>query len=335
VNLPFGIGADCSRQELVERIDEWLCSDSMKRLVGLFSHGWEPQFAPTASFYDSLLEFVDDRWNSRGVVTTERYATKYKEVPPHLQDEVGVLAHDLGLMVPSVPSYDRYDAVVVPGSQLWSMVMRVGYMCELRRIGILSDWYVGLGSQRSLNSGEIDALERLSLSGIDEHTLMRSIVEKVFSGAIAFDDRDFREDRTSPSVDLQVVFDDTMTAGVISVLNTPNVNGKRPTTGDTFRTWLKRLDDLATIERVLVITQPLYLYQQGAVAIEVLGLENGLDVEVVGASDLEYIAGFACPVFPAAQILQEVNGSVKRLVALRARLVNIEPLSVASESGSD
>ncbi len=302
----------------------------MKRLAGLFLRGWRPQFAPTESFYESFVDFVDDRWNSRGIVTTERYATKYKEVPAHLHDEVRTLAQDLGLTSPSAPHHDHYDAVIAPGSQLWPMVMRVGYMNELRNLGVSSDRYVGLGSGRPLYSGELDALSQLTLSGTDEYSLMVTIIEKIFSRIATLGDRDLQQSNAASSINFPATFHDTATTCLISVVNTENVNGKRPTTMDTFESWLKCVGDLTSLRRVLVITQPLYLYQQGAVAIEVLGLNNGLDVEVVGASDREYLPGFESPRPPTAQILQEVNGSVKRLVALRRRLVNDGPFGAGS-----
>lgn len=317
----FGFTQGASRQQLIEQIDEWLCGEAMKHLVRLFSGGWHPNFVPEPVFYDSLVRFVDERWNSRGVVTTERYATNYGEVPIHLQSEVIGAARDMGLMNSLPPSASNYDAILAPGTQLWSMIMRIGHMRELQLHKVTADRYVGLGSHRPLTEEEVADADTFGLDGSDEYSLMCSIFGAVFGDAITGNVRTDRVSGSTTFVDSRTDFRTRAGLPEFFALSTSNANGKRPTTFDTLRGWAAETRTFPEIRRVLFVTQPLYVYQQGAVAIEVLGLENGLDVEVVGAQEREYLPGFRFPDWSAARILQEVNGSVKRLVSLRARLI--------------
>lgn len=316
----FAFKAHSSPQLLIDEIDAWLCSEPLRQLVRLFSSGRDLHFVPEPEFYESLVNFVDDHWNSRGVVTTERYATKYRAVPPHLHDAVKEAARELGIVDSLLPGAANYDAIIVPGTQLRSMVMRVGHLKELRRYGVTSDRYFGLGSHRDLTDEELADAAVFGLNGFDEYSLMCSIFSAVFESLNTVA-RMERASTLSPFVDSRTDFKSRRRHLAFSVLSASNANGKRPTTFDTLRAWAAEFPVTPEIKRVLFVTQPLYVYQQGAVAIEILGLENGLDVDVVGAPEREYLPGFSFPDWSVPRILQEVNGSVKRLVSLRASLM--------------
>ncbi|MCW5945392.1 MAG: hypothetical protein KIT06_06420, partial [Cryobacterium sp.] len=61
---------------------------------------------------------------------------------------------------------------------------------------------------------------------------------------------------------------------------------------------------------VLVITTPVYVPYQGAVAVEVFGIESGMSVETVAVSGTANDLGPLTQVFLAQHVLQELRSAI-------------------------
>jgi hypothetical protein len=72
---------------------------------------------------------------------------------------------------------------------------------------------------------------------------------------------------------------------------------------------------------VLVVTTSAYVPYQGAVAVEVLGIDHGIAVETVAVSAAAIDLGDLTQVFTPTRKLQEIRSGIHGMRSLRAKLV--------------
>ena len=106
---------------------------------------------------------------------------------------------------------------------------------------------------------------------------------------------------------------------MVGVLATPSSEGnRRANTADTLRFWARR--HAASTGSVLLVTTPVYVPYQNAVAVEVLGLEQGLSVETVAVSAAASDLGADTQIFAASHKLQELRSAIHGMRDLRKAL---------------
>ena len=105
----------------------------------------------------------------------------------------------------------------------------------------------------------------------------------------------------------------------VSVLAAPSSDAsRRANTADTLWFWAQR--HAAGTRSVLLVTTPVYVPYQNAVAVEVLGLRHGLSVETVAVSPAASDLGADTQEFLSSHKLQELRSAIQGMRGLRAAL---------------
>src|SRR5690606_793163 len=135
---------------------------------------------------------------------------------------------------------------------------------------------------RQFAGDESELADRLGVTGTDEFDAMRAGMEQAFGPlgepAILDDPAESRHASWR-----EESWDRAGTRLRVLAAPSSEPRMRRANTADTFRFWAGRHG--ASARSILVITTPVYVPYQGAVAIEVLGLESGLAVETVAVSE--------------------------------------------------
>lgn len=95
---------------------------------------------------------------------------------------------------------------------------------------------------------------------------------------------------------------------------------RRANTIDTFLHWAERRDP-ARVDSVLIVTTPIYVPYQNAVAVEALGVGHGIAVDTVGVSASANDLGQHSQEFRAQHHLQELRSAIRAMRMLLAALI--------------
>ena len=104
-----------------------------------------------------------------------------------------------------------------------------------------------------------------------------------------------------------------------SVIAAPSSDprSRRANTADTFRFWARRAQH---VRKVLVVTTPVYVPYQAAIAVQTLGVEHAIAVETVGVTASASFLGYLTQPFTAQHHLQELRSAILAMRSLRAAL---------------
>jgi hypothetical protein len=264
---------------------------------------------------DDLDAFAAAHWDFRA--GGERNLARVPHFSPRREAVIEAATAALGLDSDAGPSRRSYDAVLMTGGMVRAAVVKPRYVRSLVDAGLRARRVVFLGAFRPFGGDETAVAARLGISGADEFDAMVSGVDAAF-GPLG-----------EPSVNGSAHENPHLSwrelawrhAGpAVSVLAAPSSDAShRANTGDTLRFWAGR--HAAGTRSVLLVTTPVYVPYQNAVAVEILGLKHGLSVETVAVSAAASDLGADTQVFASSHKLQELRSAIRGMRGLRAALM--------------
>lgn len=288
-------------------IDAWARSRATTRLAESFG---EP--LSSADRLDDLERLSAAHWDFRG--GRERNLAVDAALSPAQESLVAEVAPELGLADREVPAHDRYDAVVMTGGMVRAGIVKPRHVRMLVDHGLRTPKVVFLGGFRAFAGDEIPLARALGVRGDDEFAAMEAGLRRVFPaqsephtrGSAAEHPWASWSERTwrSGEHDIEVV---------AAPSSEPLV--RRANTADTYRAWAASHPEVSSI---LLVTTPVYVPYQAAVAVEVLGLGCGIAVETVGVSAAANDLGEHTQPFRAQHHLQELRSAIRGMISLRA-----------------
>lgn len=265
---------------------------------------------------DALDAFAAANWDFRsGRERNLAVAPEFSVAQLAARDEATAA---LGLDGTPPPSRAHYDAVVMTGGMVRAGIVKPRYLRELADAGLGWDEGVFLGAFRPFGGDELELAPRLGVVGDDEVDAMVAGMRQAFAlGGVPNADSSGGGSGPDGWRDLAWESGGRTMRVVAAPSSEPAV--RRANTADTYRFWAGRATEVSS---VLVITTPVYVPYQGAVAIEILGLEFGRSVETVAVSESASDLGADTQLFLPAHRLQELRSAVHGMRRLRRRLVS-------------
>jgi len=183
------------------------------------------------------------------------------------------------------------------------------HVAALIKAGLRVRDIVFLGGIRPFSGDEFVLAEQLGVSGADETSAMIAGMERSF-GPLG-----------EPVIEYGRGWE-RYRWGHFSVVTASSTQaGRRANSADTFRFWGAGREQ----QRLLVVTTPIYVPYQGAVAVEVLGLGFGHSVETVATGVAANDLGEHTQKFLAAHHLQELRSAILAMLSLRAVAIAVTP----------
>ena len=308
--LPTWTGRGGDRARTVADIDRWSSSPALSRVVSASGgRSWLVPAVDGAKHLEELAAFAD-QWDGRS--GRERDQAEPVETDPELTAQLADAAVPLGLAEREVPCRRDVDAVVMTGGMVRAQFVKPRAVDELLRGGLTTTEVVFLGGFRAFSTQEHDLAARLGSRATDEFMSMQEGIQRVF-GPFG-DGTDIASGGTGHADWRTVTW--RRDAHRFSVVAAPSSDPlrRRAHTADTFRFWASRAD---AVKRVLVVTTPVYVPYQAAVAVEVLGVEYGMAVETVGVAASASDLGELTQVFRPQHQLQELRSALRAMRSLR------------------
>ncbi|HRQ00921.1 MAG TPA: hypothetical protein PK781_10770 [Terrimesophilobacter sp.] len=323
----FGAGADsradlgASRAELVQAIDEWAVAVAASGVPASF--GWRCTAATGEGLLAQLEELGSMYWDFRS--GRERNLARHPELSPEQVEAITSSAHDLGLDGTEPPSRPHYDAVLMTGGMVRAGIVKPRFVRELVDSDVSFGEVVFVGAFRPFAGDEVRLARELGVAGSssqggDEWDAMVTGLERAFpptSPPVLVEHTG--ENRNASWRDLSWLSGQQVVRAVAAPSSDPRM--RRADTADTFRFWAGRAG--ASAGSVLVVTTPVYVPYQAAVAVRTLGLESGLSVQTVAVSEAANDLGELTQVFEPRHRLQELLAAVRGVRALRNDLVAV------------
>lgn len=318
--LPTWTGAADDAERTCAVIDAWAGSQAIAGLVDAFGDSTAGRRG--AELLDWLDRFSATHWDFRG--GAERNLARLVALPHGVERLVMDAAPVLGQAGPYVPRTRTYDTVLMTGGMIRAEIVKPRYARELLESGTGARTVVFLGGFRAFAGDEIELAPLFDVHGDNEFEAMVRGMELAFGlhgdPVITGSGPGSGPDAGRGNGDWRVC--EWATDGpTLRVVAAPSSDPgrRRANTADTYRFWAERVR--SSDERsVLVATTPIYVPYQGAGAVEALGVEHGLAVETVGASESASDLGEHSQVFLAQNYLQEIRSAIRALRSLRTRL---------------
>ncbi|MEO7147662.1 MAG: hypothetical protein ABIX09_07220, partial [Terrimesophilobacter sp.] len=209
--------------------------------------------------------------------------------------------------------------VLMTGGMVRAGIVKPRFLRELELGGITFSEAVFLGGFREFAGDEAGLARELGVDGDNEVDAMAFGMRQAFGPLPTSDIVEFRSDGVAASWRDESW---NVPGRRLRVVAAPSSEPqrRRANTADTFRFWAVR-HGKAT-DRVLIITTPIYVPYQAAVAVEVLGLEFGHQVETVAVSAAASNLGEHSQKFLPHHQLQELRSAVSGFHSLRQKLVS-------------
>jgi hypothetical protein len=312
-DLPRWSGGAAGPARCIAAIDDWVA-----RLLGCGIVEAFGTAAPRASGA-AALEFLDDfsarNWDFRA--GRERNLAEEPLLTPEQVAAVRAAVGPLGLDGTPAPRRARYDSVLMTGGMVRAGIVKPRYLRELSDAGLGFDEAVFLGAFRPFAGDEARVAKLLGVGGSDEVDAMAAGLEQAFGPLQEPVVREYSGGSRNASWR-----EESWDVGgrMLRVIAAPSSDPltRRANTADTFRFWAASRKP--TPGSVLVITTPVYVPYQGAIAVEVLGLEFGLEVETVATSASANDLGELSQEFAPHHQLQELRSAIVGLRSLRSKL---------------
>lgn len=312
--LPVWTGAADDAVRVRAAIDGWAGSSALRRIVEAF--GGSTAERRGAELLEWLDRFSGEHWDFRG--GAERNLAPVVALSPGVERLVLDAAPVLGLAGPYPLGRAGYDTVLMTGGMIRAEIVKPRFARELLASGVGAKNVVFLGGFRVFAGDELDLAPIFGVEGDNEFDAMLSGMELAFG---PLGDPVVSESGAGRGNGDWRACEWAVDGLVLRVVAAPSSDPsrRRANTADTYRFWADRVR--APGERsVLVVTTPIYVPYQGAGAVEILGLEHGLAVETVGASESASDLGEHSQVFLAQNHLQEIRSAIRALRSLRTRL---------------
>lgn len=315
LELPSWSASPGDAARVLECIDAWCGSSALAAVVAVFGAslpglGGEGRLA-------WLDDFAANHWDFRQ--GRERDSISRSGLTATQTDIVFAHAHDLGLAGRETPIRRRYDTVMMTGGMVRAGIVKPRFVAELLGDGLECDHILFLGGFRPFSPDEAALAQELGVRADDEFGAMLFGLEQTF-GPLGEPEELYQAGNTPHSSWRQLSWH-RANLPRLSVLAAPSSDpvNRRANSADTYRFWASERRTAAE-RSVLQVTTPIYVPYQSAVAVSILGLDNGLVVETVGTSatagDLE---AFSQP-FLAKHHLQELRAAIAAMLDLRHRV---------------
>ncbi|WP_394768366.1 hypothetical protein [Lacisediminihabitans sp.] len=314
LELPSWRCAPGDRARALAAIDSWAGSAALAELVAAF--GGSTAALRGARLLDYLETFAAEHWDFRA--GRERNLAEEVALTPEQDALILARASALGLAGRENPSLSRYDTVLMTGGMVRAGIVKPRFVAELLDGGLEVGHVVFLGGFRAFAGDEHALATALGVRGSDEFAAMVGGMELAFG---PLGEPEVEERMTdNPHLSWRELSWSTPRAR-LSVIAAPSADpSRRANSADTYRFWARERRS-ASEHSVLLVTTPVYVPYQGAAAVEVLGLENGLAVETVGVSaSASDLGEFSQPFLPQHH-LQELRAAVGAMRSLRGRLL--------------
>lgn len=298
------------------RIDTWLGVLFDSGIISSFG-GDESQWRGlgTEECLAQVERFASDHWDFRG--GRERNLAADATLTPTQRQLIQSAGRKLGLLGTASPTRNYYDAVVMTGGMVRAGIVKPRFLRELEAAGLGWGKAAFLGASRQFKGDEVGLAHELQIDGANETDAMTVGMQRAFG--LGEPDRELSGGAGFGSWLVR-----SWDAGQreFSVVAAPSSEPelRRANTADTFRYWAG--GEGAATESVLVITTPVYVPYQGAVAVEIFGIETGMSVETVAVSESANDLGSLTQVFLPQHVLQELRSAVHALSGLYKKLQN-------------
>jgi hypothetical protein len=304
-------GARGSVRQAIDEIDNWTSSDAMARLVAAF--GGKPA-GHGPDLLASLAEFSAEHWDFRH--GAERNLGVTPEFSTAQIDETELACRALGLASQDPPSRTNYDTVLMTGGMVRAGIVKPRFVRELLNGGLDATSIVFVGAFRPFGGDESVTAAALGVSGDNEVDAMVAGMTAAF-GPLGRPEvvESLADNPFLSSRQLSWLRGDVTLRVVAAPSSHP---ARRANTADTFRFWAEHHS--IREQSVLVVTTPIYVPYQGAVAVDVLGLGHGLTVETVAVSAAASDLGELSQEFRTEHKLQELRSAIRGIEVLRDKL---------------
>jgi hypothetical protein len=307
--------------DYISAIDAWLDSQGLCDLIEAFDG--RPPSLDQGSLAIWLEEFARVNWNRRAT-GEERLVAHDRHLTLRQVAATERAATSFGMVDAKRPIRMNYDATLVLGGLIRACIVRPRFAASLVRRGLVLRNIVGLSAFRPLALSEVNIAESLGLRVDNEFDALTEGMRVSFGFLIRGDPHmvgDRASERAFSSWQSATWRTANSATETISVLAAPSGEPlkRRAHSAETYAFWADHLRNEAT-RSVLVITHPIYAIYQGAAAIDVLGIQRGLDVETVGISNEAADLGQLTQRWHAEHYLQEIYSSIRAVVALRRKL---------------
>lgn len=333
--LPEWQSAPGDPRRALSAIFDWVNSSALREVVAAFTDdaGASPWDSSRPQDLAGLLERLDHfslRWDFRaGGERDGATGASFGDLQSSVVERVSAC---LGLADRSTPSRRHYDVMLLTGGMVRAAIVKPRFVAELFASGLSATAVVFLGAARDFSQAEELLAAQLGLVLLDDagSSAVR-FVNNEFDAMVAGLNSAFTR-RGAPRAsggtkrqndDGSWVWSWPRSAPTLSVVAAPSATAiRRANTADTFRYWAENLVPPGA-RSLLVVTTPVYVPYQSAIAVGTLGLEYGFSVETVGASATSQQLGDLSQAFETHHHLQELRSAIRGMRELYAALSNL------------
>ena len=211
------------------------------------------------------------------------------------------------------------DTVIMTGGMVRACIVKPRAVVELIDAGLSVSSVIFLGGFRPFAGDEVALAEALGLRGQNEFDAMVAGVEQAFGLSGHPTVREHRADTQNGSWQEWCWSVHGLRVSVVAAASSAP-HSRRAHTADTFRFWA---DELRTPHEMslLVMTTPIYVPYQAAVATQTFGVERNLAVQSVAVSSTASDLGPLTQIFGPQQQLQELGSAISALKSLLIALI--------------
>lgn len=306
-------------ENCVSGIDAWARELHNSGVVLSFG-GDIPDSLDGGALLDALERFASDHWDFRG--GRERNLASAPTLTAAQREALARAVGPLGLDGTAAPQRDHYDAVLMTGGMVRAGIVKPRYLRELVDAGLRLGEGTFLGAFRRFAGDEVALAHALGVAGDDEVDAMCCGMEQAFGPLATPVVSEFSSAVPTASW-RDTVWQLPHTRLRVVAAPSSDPGRRRANTADTFRFWAQRCDPATST--VLVVTTPIYVPYQAAIATEVLGSEFGLAVETVAVSASASDLGEFSQRFLPHHQLQELRSAISGLRSLRRAVLASGP----------
>lgn len=312
------VGAD---KDLRSGIEAWTLSDPMRALVEAFDGDWDTltRSADGLAGRLSALDVFSDRWDTRQ--GRERNLAPELPMSGGQAELVMAAAEALGLREVRPPRHREYDHVLMLGGLIRACLTRPEHAARLIRDGVVQAGAVtALGGHRPFDG---DEFKLAALAGVPDLAEEYEALDAGTRLAFDLDKPEHVEGETSDTIGgtwgiRGYRAPDGLAVTVAAAPSSDPVH-RRANTPDTFAWFAERFAVLRPGQRLLLVTNAIYVPPQNAAALRMLALPYEVEVDTVGG-DPRLVAPALQQPFTPTKYLLEVRSTLRALRALLAAL---------------
>lgn len=297
-------------------IDAWSGSDALGAVVGSF--GGSLAAREPGERLEYLVDFSARHFDFRA--GRERNLAPAALIDGGVRHAIAAAAPTLGLSSCREPRRPGYDHVVMTGGMVRACVVKPRFVAALIARGMRVGEVVFLGGFRAFAGDEPSLAATLGVDADadNEFDAMIQGVHAAFGrrSGIPGGSHHGASDNAA-SADVAWI---SATGQRVRVVAAPSSvpSHRRADTRDTYRHWAEKCREART--SALLVTTPVYVPYQAALAVEELGLGAGMIIETIGIDETAMDLGAHSQIFGAQECLQELRAAIVGMRSLRDRL---------------